>query len=666
MAEGFDFTVSIPVDYNFGPARETARRELDALQKTPVSVPVGTGAPATTVPGIGAVPHSTAVAAAAQAAVQQALAPSSVSGGTVSGAVVAAASRAGIPVSFAPAVINIPGMGGAGFYNPGGAGGPMTGGPSVMTAGGAISGGDDGGTTAAAVGLARRQSVGLIGRGILLGLTVRAAGHVAMATIEHERAFREAEGDPSAIARADVQYRERFARAFPIAGDLGLALREYVTGEEEGITRTLRRSESQDQRTELMRASMEQHIRFQDAARLAREMDPVRQKRIAAEQAYQSADRTIRERQRVQEEAERKPFSEQRAELINATERKLAGIPLRSDENYWADLELREQVGRDEASGRRQIDKAEAAALAQVRKQYDADREAARAVRGRARRDINVEERRSTGIANYMSRTGVEAAGLRAAGQDFAATQLERWAQVQVDVAKDPYAPLSVKAGIVAAGAADIGANVVQQFRDSAIQQGRMEITAAGIQAQINRDQLGAALAGIRGQRYDALATVQKLPPFLRGIAERGINFISGLEEQRVRQQISDEQGLRRAGLEAEVDVTAREARGEEKSARALGIQRRAEIESEASRQRGEPIANQRLILQAALNEEKTYLRALRLRGEQGTGQETYGGALGPGAGPGVQQEPIVQAITRVEAIAQGIRQDLARLVGQN
>lgn len=667
-----DFTVSVAVDGDWQRFRATAQREIAEFQKTGISLPVGGGG----IPGAsGAVP-STSVAAAAQNAVQMALAPVNAFPGNPGGALATSGHAfggvfgggfGGAP----PGIINIPNaVGGQGpasalaMMHWGGvtpSGGVMGPDGSVYDERtywsnqmweeqiGQLAGGP---VVAAAKDKEKPKPSGRRGSmGPLTGTYLAyAASRVALAYVDHERDLREAGSDPERIARADTAYQRKWATGIPIAGEFGYALREYVTHDNEDVERTLNSAKEQDQRTASMRQTAELHSHYSAARQLAGSFGGVERARITGEMEYSKSLIGLRDAQMQQEASVRSGFDRQRADL-----------------EKQIDVEWAEQRKRYIGSSRsnveelhtaeyKQIRDEEAAALKKVRAPFDQDRDAAATIRDRQ----NLDAERARNAAGYTAHGETTASYFRTRNQPFAASLSERMTRMGLDIFN---AEPENRAAVAQQGMQGMAEEAVQFGRQFGSQQRALAAEQAVMSRILARDPLGASIARITGARDQALQEAQSLPWGFRQIRQGAIRAAAGLQEQVERQDYNDRTGMRTRALQADVDITGLEAGGQEKTAHAESIKRRAEMAAEASRIAGEPAGNQRLIMQAALNEERTYLRELKKRGDQGSAQEVYPGMFGPGATSGDQQEPVVDAVKSVERAIQDLK---AALTGAN
>lgn len=657
MAE--EFTISIELEADATKFRQQVRSELDAVAKTPATVPVQSGAgggaapgaPAVTGPGI----SSPQAAALSQAAVDRAMVQATTNvayGPNASGAAYVAAARAGVP--FNPNGWQALHPGGWNAINNGWQALNPGGWAAVNAAGGGFGVGSPQfapgaqpvqppapapipappppspippSPPAATRGWNTGRYLALYG--------MHALARTAMASMDHEREVREAEGDPRTLAMADVQYRRNIANAFPIAGQIGLALNEAFTGGEEAVETTLRDAARTDRGTASMERAAATHTRFRDAGALARERDPVARQRLATQQAYDSADRTIRDEQRKREGAILADYQADKAKLEDKVRVAESGDPTLGGA---ASLEQRRRAEEDANQQRQALDKSRDEALKRVREQFDRDRQEAGAVRDSANVDIDQEQRARSAESFY----GVRAADLRAANMPYrsglallrgtarAAYIRAEGDQDEQDRVADQYT-------------ADVEAYKADEGRRNAVERAGLEGEISASRYHRQRQPLLEGIARLRGQRDRALAALPADSPNRALTIERYRQ-----REEEFKQDFGDTGALRTMGLAAQEEITGLQAAGQEKTARARDIQRRAEMEAEEARRSGRP-EDVRSITQAAINQERTYLRELQRRAEAGSTFTAAAGQYGPGPSSTTQQEQVVPAIKNVE-----------------
>lgn len=263
MAEGSnDFQVELDVTANVAPFREQLRRAIEEAQKAGATIPLGGGAASATT-AAGTLPTGSASSAAGGILTT----PPTPIAATVSNPAVQMAAQSG---GFAPTIQPV-GGGAAPFFGAGGVVGP---GGQIVPAGYAPGGmpGIPGLPLVPPPGPPvpvpippippQPRRPGQPGMRFGYGPYLSAAyglhvlGGLAQAEMEHNRSIREAEGGPEGLIRADVEYQNRVARAFSVPGEIGLFLRESVTGDQEAIGQTLRAARRQDELTDARRERM--------------------------------------------------------------------------------------------------------------------------------------------------------------------------------------------------------------------------------------------------------------------------------------------------------------------------------------------------------------------------------------------------------------------------
>lgn len=617
MAEGFEFTVSVPVEADLSRFRQQLGAELQQVQQTPAVVPVqggGAGSALAVRPATASVvPQSAMLAAATNTAVAQAAAfdPNGwrnlhPGGWTAVNAQLArAAADAGVP-----AVVNS-------------STGQVVVGPS---AGGAGEG------FVSVPGMARGRGFrgGIGGLGLIgWGTALNAAGNVALAHVEHSRAVREANGDPASIIGADIAFQNRVGQSIPIVGHWAVALREMVTGDVEYTQGMLGVARQQDRTFAARRETMFSRAGIQagpgsagDLARAAIDYQRTvagltdERGRIQSELRnlpsqvtqleYQNVLAKRADLRRIDDELglARDTYADSTRRLTGASELQRMNVGARTAQFLDAGSGLNpSQAERRAIIRRHQIETRETelgdrSLLPDVARSHAAELYAFDRSRDRANQ-----------VRDIQSQSDVSANQLAAAGLSYEAG-LER---------------LRGQGNASIAAARNDPAEFMRRLRESVSE--RESYVAAHEREQeaarrfLDRDMLGSRLATVTDP----------------------------LQREVVTRQFNDQREMQSAALRAGREVSGLDAQGLDKTANAVQIERQTQMQADAARRAGLSNTDREDIINTGINQLRAYQRQLRRMADPGGVTEQAAGTYAPGASSGPQTETIERGLKSVE-----------------
>lgn len=656
MAE--EFTLSVGVDADMTKFRQTLRQELEAAARQQATVPVGATAGAagtTTVPPGGAGVSPGASLTANTVAQQSAQAVSN------------AVARAGLPFNgtisgMSPAAMATQNAAMSGGFDPNGWQALNPGGWAAVNAAAAAGGGVPAGTPGVPPGMPQQMPPlpipgrGFGGSGMRSGMGRFATGYyfahaasgLLTAEMDYGRASRMAE-TPEEEIKAEIQHRHAVAGAFPIAGPIGLAIREAVTGEEEGIDRTLRDARNRDAYTGSMQQVSALAERFRSAGDIAGARGS-KQRRLVADFEYQSSTFMVRDAQAKAATESHARFEAQRRTEKNKYDTAMAGLvrmqgslgtapgPYAAPDTSAA----RARIQGDYDAQLQSIQTAENDAVGKLKDKFGPMLSSAEAVKRSAYEDISDQ----VTAANLRNLGAARGSFLRMTGRPFEASVSERFTNLGAELllADDN------KASIALRGAAGIGEDFANLFRETSHNQRQLTWQGRILQAQVDRDPLAAKILGIRADTEENVYGFDKVPAPFRGMLQGATRFIGGLRERLANQEDSDARQLRIQSLDNRKEHYDLLAENRPYSARATDIRHETEEDVAAMRQSKRFTADEiKKRIEEGISEEKSFESQLRRRMAAGFGTEVAAGSYAPGISGSDTQEPVVRAVGTVK-----------------
>lgn len=636
--------MKVGVDADMSPFRQTLRAELDAVRRQGATIPVGAGGGGggnVVPPGAASATVHPGASPTSQAVAQQ---------GAAAGA--AAANRAAmVPLAAAQAAIQ---AATGSFTGAGGMVGPMTGGfgvgPLNAPGGGPqqasppepppnptasqwwryLGGADDRRSPTTDEKRERRQRMQFL-TGAYIG---NAAGRLLENEMNYGTATRLAGSDPDALISAELKYRQGVADAFPVAGRLGVAINDLFTGGDEPIQRTLRDAGRQNEFTAQMRRTGGLTLRLRQAGALA----GLRGAEQARESIRIQFDRTmedVRDERSTAAQATADKFRHQRDEL-----------------DVWMQQTPISQGGTEEEYNRRYqaIGQAETDEVRRRAMRFGSALEDIAKVRNRGLRDID----RNITLDVFRTQGATAASRLRTQNRPFEAAVSERMTNLAAELfTADP----ETRGSVAGRGLQDMAESFVDFARDFGHQQRQMTAQQRVSQKLLERDPLGARIAGIEGERDEALTAANQLPWGFRQIRQFAIRRGARQDINLVNQQDDDARELRLQSLSNRREHYDLLAQGKPFTAQVTDVKRSMQEDinemTQSKRYSAEEIKGR---IRLAISQEEALTHDFRRRMNAGFGMESAAFSMGPGVTPGNNQEPVVNAIKEATKIIQDLK----------
>lgn len=443
---------------------------------------------------------------------------------------------------------------------------------------------------------------------LTVGFALHAAGRLAMAKMEHDRAIRQADGDPVAMIRADIQYQDRAGRAIPVAGEMGLAIREAVTGDQEYIENTLLSAERRDRVTGMQRERMFTQRDYAAGRGFSQALEQTRisydrtmselrerQARISSEirQMYPGqpgVDEKLAEVTELGRQMDVAGQTQKRAQAELMGNQTLAVAEMRSRTIGY--LQQARGATSPAAMERSALVRQQAIDFARMGQEDPSRLTDLAQNQGAERAAFDAQTLRANQLANIQSSTIVQSAALRAANRPYEAGLEELRGRGNAAAFQARNDPAAYQRALQESNARR------QEYTTSFAREQAQGLNQAAdsqlvTQKLIDRDVLGARIAGIAAQRNTALDVTDALPPGVRERVQGAITRGADLQANLARRQEADT--LRAVGMNVEgrrrvTGIIADDSRpwGERvAAAQAEGIADDAMQRSEVWRQRG-------------------------------------------------------------------------------